>query len=65
MPYTLYAIMYVDLLLYVVTYFLLVSPLQQYLLGPRRPTDATLTSYSVPRLRLVIVYEVVLEPDTE
>ena len=49
-------------LLYVVTCF----PLsQQYPLSPRGPSDATLTSYTVPRLRLVMVYEVVLEPDTE
>ena len=38
---------------------------QQYPLSPRGPTDATLTLYTVPSLRLVITYEVVLEPDTE
>ena len=48
--------------LYVVTRF---SSPQQYPLSPRGPTDVTLTLYSVPRLRLVMVYEVVLEPDTE
>ena len=49
-------------LLYIVTCF----PLpQQYPLSPRGPTDATLTSYTLPSLRLVMVYEVVLEPDTE
>ena len=64
MMYTIYAIMNADLLLYVLTFFLLV-PRQQYLLSPRGPTDATLTLYTVPRLRLVMVYEVVLEPDTE
>ena len=34
----------------------------QLSLGPSGPTDATLTSYKVPRLRSVMVYEVVLEP---
>ncbi len=48
--------------LYVVTSF----PLpQQYPLTPRGPTVATLTSYTVPRSRLVMVYEVVPEPDTD
>ena len=57
--------MNVDLLLYVLTYFLLVLPLQQYPLSPRGPTEATLTSYTAPRVRLVMVYEVALEPGTE
>ena len=37
---------------------------QQYPLSPSGPTDATLTSYTVPELRLVMVYEVVFELGT-
>ena len=61
-------VLYQDIEINVILNYILVTcfPLpQQCRLSPRGPSDATRTSYTVPRLRLVMVYEVVLEPDTE